>query len=140
MRALLFFALAACSLSALAQLQIEVGTRVISNDGNNRIGTVTEVRYNGTARVQFDRRRTRIVPLDTLSDAVLCSHGICAGGRVIHARAHRDTGTVVEIFRNGLAKVDWDRSRRDGNPVSAYYLQPLGPRQAEGNCRYGYCD
>lgn len=119
MKAMLFFALCLMSLPALAYPGIQPGDRVISNTGDNKIGVVTQLFYNGTARVQFDRSRSRIVRIESISDAVQCSHGICAGSRVVHSYGHRDTGIVVEVFRNGLAKVDWDRSRRDGI-VSTY--------------------
>lgn len=157
MKTILLLALCLSSLAAFAYPGIQPGDRVITNYGDNRIGVVTQLFYNGTARVQFDRRGSRIVDTSSLSDAVQCSHGICAGARVIHSYGHRDTGIVVEVFRNGLAKVDWDRSRRDGI-VSTYYLQALrGPQydscgyecrrprdydvyDNQGTCRYGYCD
>ena len=156
---IIFFVLCLSSFSAMACYDgFCSGDRVISSTGDNRLGVVTQIYYNGTVRVQFDRSRARVVETYNLAKAVSCSHGICAGQRIIHSFGPRDTGTVVEVFSNGLTKVDWDRSRRDGI-VSAYYLQNLGyghgvpscgsrcdrPRDYDvydnhGTCRYGYCD
>lgn len=71
----------------------------------NDSGTVTEVFADGTVRVKFDNG-SFIINAKKLGIGVGCHMGVCGKARV--ANRLYDTGTVTEVFTNGIARVVFD--------------------------------
>jgi translation initiation factor IF-1 len=80
-------------------------SRVIRFD--NVPGTVKEIFTNGVAYVRFDNALS-CTPhkISELGVGVDCFKGICKKDRIIDAR--NVTGTVMEVFTNGIARVMFD--------------------------------
>lgn len=90
-----------------------VGERFMDRDGH--IGVVLDVSDHGTARVRFDRHETYggdYRDVRKLSRWTQCVGDLCVGDRVRHTAYYGDhsleSGTVVELFENGRARVRFD--------------------------------
>ncbi|CAE81170.1 beta-sandwich domain-containing protein [Bdellovibrio bacteriovorus] len=65
---------------------------------------VIKVYSNGQAMVRIEGySSTHTVSLTSLTKAVSCSKGICAGDRIVYDRTY--TGKVISVFGNGTAQV-----------------------------------
>lgn len=82
------------------------GDRVIDERGNR--GYVDEVYSNKKALVRFDRLNDAVVSVHMLSRASRCENKICVYDRVIDWDLRR--GYVMEVFENGKAYVEFDKS------------------------------
>lgn len=81
------------------------GNRVLH--GSSDTGVILETYTNGKITVDWDNYNEHTtVNHSSLSRAYRCSGNICAGERVMYST--NDTGTLVEIYDNGQAKIRWD--------------------------------
>lgn len=72
----------------------------------NYAGVILEIFNNGNAKIELDNQLGIVFKnIDTLGLGVKCNEHICQDYRVIFSQY---TGTVIEVFSNGNAKVKLD--------------------------------
>jgi hypothetical protein len=81
-----------------------VGDRTM--DTSNDVGTVKEVFDNGKAQVKYDKYGLYIVEINKLGKGWRCIENACVGDRVMDTS--NDTGSILELFDNGKARVNYD--------------------------------
>jgi hypothetical protein len=80
-------------------------SRVLYTSGD--MGTVLTIYSNGLMSVDWDKYTTNsIVEFSSLSIEKKCQEGFCTGARVMYTS--KDTGTILQVYSNGKAQVDWD--------------------------------
>ena len=78
-------------------------------DLSNSTGTIKEIFDNGLAKVMMDGKgiNYRIVALSELAKGYKCVEAACTKDRFLDS--NNSSGTIMEIFDNGVAKVMLDR-------------------------------